>query len=252
MHKSEEKHIFAVYSADLFVRQPAHVNALVVINDQEIVHRIVTVLRMQVGQELLLFDDKNQYQCSLSEIKKNKAITVHILSIVPNVKPKHEIYFMLPLLKKEALEEAVYALTEIGVTSIHLVITIKSQKSLSDKEIARLHKIKIAAAEQSKNMNLPIITKPVSLEQLCSDFKGAKIPAVLFDPAGVPAFEFISELKKQKPSKVIATIGPEGGLTSAEVQMLIKAGFTLCKLTNTVLRAMQAAAVGAGLLASAL
>lgn len=248
MHKTDEKHIFAVYIADLFAHQKVNVGTSVPITDEHVVHRIVTVLRMQIGQELILFDDTNHYQITISDIKKNKAITVKISLIASNPKPNLEIDFVLPLLKKEALEEAIYSLTEIGASSISLVITCKSQKQLTDKEFARLHKVKVSAAEQSKYFAMPVIAKPVALEKF-----GTQIaPALLFDPSGKPALELLLPLHQQKIKKITCLIGPEGGLIASEVQMASQLGFKPCKLTATVLRAVQAAAVGAGLIATIL
>lgn len=252
MHKTEDKHLFAVYVGGLFTKQKPTANASITITDEDLVHRIIVVLRMQIGDELQLFDDSNHYLSCITDIKKTKALTIKINAVMQNAKPKLEINFVLPVLKKEALEETIYSLTEIGVTSIHLAITSKGQKQLTDKEFMRLHKIKIAAAEQSKNFNVPHIAPPIALEKWCNGFNANGMPALLFDPAGKSALELLSALKQKKTNKIFCTIGPEGGLTQTEIQMLSQYGFNLCKLTSTTLRALQAAAVGAGLLASLL
>lgn len=252
MRKTEDKHLFAVFVGNLFVHQKPRANVVTTLTDQDVVHRIVTVLRMQIGEELQLFDDHDYYLAKIIDIKKNKVITLQIISVSANPKPKLEINFLLPLLKKEALEETIYSLTEIGVSSIQLLITDKSQKNLSDKDVARLKKIQIAAAEQSKNFNIPVIAAPMTLERFCSENKLNGIPALLFDPEGKLILELLTEIQQKKISKVFCAIGPEGGLTTAEIQLLMQYGFRMCKLTSTTLRALQAAAVGAGLLASIL
>lgn len=252
MHKTDDAHLFAIYLGDLFLPSKVKKGDIVSITDEQIVHRVVTVLRTQIGQKLILFDDANHYLCTIAGIKKNKEISLEIGSIDQNLKPKIEINFGLPLLKREALEETVYSLTEIGVTKIQLLITNKSQKNLSDKDLIRLHKIKIAAAEQSKNFNMPQIIKPANLETFCAAFKDGSDKAVLFDPTGKSAFELMSRFQNQKIKRITATIGPEGGLAEQEVQLLLRSNFMPCKLTETVLRAVQASAVGAGLLASML
>lgn len=250
MHKADEKHLFAVYVGHLFASQKRAVGNSIIVTDEDVVHRVVTVLRMQIGDELILFDESNHYQVSISDIKKNKALTILISSIAVNPKPDLEIHFVLPLLKKEALEEAVYSLTEIGVSSINLVVTSKSQKQLTDKEMVRLHKVKVSAAEQSKYFAMPTINKPITWETFCAQTDNVGKTALLFDPSGKPALELLLPLHQQKIKKITCLIGPEGGLISSEIQMAIKLGFKPCKLTATVLRAVQAAAVGAGLIAS--
>ena len=252
MHKTDEKHIFAVYVGHLFASQKIAAGNSVQVTDPDVVHRIVTVLRMQIGQELILFDDTNHYQITIADIRKNKALTVMVSSVATNPKPNLEIHFVLPLLKKEALEEAIYSLTEIGVSTISLVVTSKSQKQLTDKEMARLHKVKVSAAEQSKYFALPDISKPVSWEKFCAQQDSVEPAALVFDPSGKPALELLLPLHQQKIKKITCLIGPEGGLISSETQMATQLGFKPCKLTATVLRAVQAAAVGAGLIATIL
>lgn len=251
MHKTDDQHLFAVYVANLFEKQAIQAGSLIVIADQDVAHRIITVLRMQIGDEVQLFDNKKNYLCTITDIKKAKALTVKIISIASNTRPNLEITAVLPILKKESLEEVIYSLTEIGVTAIQLVITHKSQKQLTDKELQRLHKMKVAAAEQSKQFAMPAIASPIVLEKFCTQWDGAD-PALLFDPSGKPALEVITSLKQQKVQKIFFALGPEGGLTNDEIQRLIQRGFISCKLTHTVLRALQAAALGAGLLASLL
>ena len=252
MHKTEDKHIFAVYVGDLFAKQKGVAGSSVLITDQNVVHRIVTVLRLQVGQELILFDDAHHYQVTISDIKKNKAIIIKIDAITQNAQSELEINFVLPVLKKEALEEAVYSLAEIGVACVQLIITTKSQKNISDKDLERLQKMKIAAAQQSKNFAMPAILKPIAFEKFSTAFETDAYPALLFDPSGKPAAQIIGQLQQQKVKKIACLIGPEGGLTALEIQVVSRIGFKACKLTPTVLRAVQAAAVGAGMLASLL
>jgi 16S rRNA (uracil1498-N3)-methyltransferase len=252
MHKADDKHIFAVYVSDVLAKQKIFAGTTVTIIDEEIIHRILNVLRMPIGHKLILFDEKNNYLATLAETKKNKAITLDVHDIASNVKPKLDIEFVLPLLKKEALEETIYSLTEIGVSSISLVTSAKSQKDLIESQMIRLHKMKVAAAEQSKNFSMPTISKPISFEKFCTQFGDNAKTALLFDPLGKSAFEMITQLQQQKIKKIACLIGPEGGLIQSEVQLAHQIGFVSCKLTDTVLRAVQAAAVGAGLVSSLL
>ncbi len=63
---------------------------------------------------------------------------------------------LLPLLKKIALEEALYACVELGAHSVQLVITNKSQHTWVDlKKWCACNEFMIAAAEQSKNFAFP-------------------------------------------------------------------------------------------------
>ncbi len=127
---------------------------------------------------------------------------------------------MLPLLKREAFESALYTLCEMGATSIQPLITQKSRTNWdSEKDFARVLTTMRAAA-------------------------GTKI---FFDPAGMPLKQMLS-LPMTGP--LYGCVGPEGGLTPEEKEHLKALGFVFCRLTPTVLRARQAVAVGLGILRS--
>ncbi len=62
-----------------------------------------------------------------------------------------EIRWCIPLIAKEAFEDIVYNFTAMGVASIQPLVTEKVKRSWGgDRERARLDRIMIAAAEQSK------------------------------------------------------------------------------------------------------
>lgn len=238
---SSDKHIFALH-VPKFWNEKSQVNFLAKIVDPEIVHRLVKVLRVEVSQKFIFFDKFYHGTIEIINISK-KDLTVKILSFENNNQNLLEIIFLLPLLKKEALEEAVYSLAEIGVSKIQLVVTQKSrQKLLHEKEFQRLESIIIAAAEQSKNYSYPHIYSPISLsdvEYRAQSFK------VVFDPQGQSFFDL--RAKKLQQEKVYLLVGPEAGLTLEELQKLENISFQKCSLTSTILRAVQAIAIGSAL-----
>ena len=242
-----DKHIFALFAPN-FWNEKTKIGIVIKIVDQEIFHRLVKVLRIQVGQQFIFFDQINHGIIEVSEVLK-KDLSVKILNFEKNRENLPEIIFLLPLLKKEALEEAVYSLVEVGVSKIQLVVTQKSrQKLLHEKELERLKSIVIAAAEQSKNYNYPEIHSPVNLSKIVTSFendKDAKALKIVFDPEGQSFFDL--RTKKSKQGKNYLLVGPEGGLTLEELQQLENVSFQKSHLTPTILRAVQAVAIGAAL-----
>lgn len=236
-----DKHIFSIYTPNFFDKN-YKVGMEKKVIDEDIVHRLVKVLRIEVGQRIIFFDQYYHGIIKILDISK-KYFSIKVITFEKNSNPSAEIKFLLPLLKKEALEEAVYSLAEIGVSEIQLVITQKSrQRLLHEKEFQRLESIIIAAAEQSKNYIFPKIYAPIDLFdlELGSDFS-----KIIFDAQGISFFEFRS--KKLPQEKICLLIGPEGGLTQEELQRLESLSFKKCRLTPTILRAVQAVAIGAAL-----
>ncbi|MBI2344563.1 16S rRNA (uracil(1498)-N(3))-methyltransferase [Candidatus Dependentiae bacterium] len=236
-----DKHIFAIYIAN-FWNNVYKVDAIVKIIDPDIVHRLIKVLRIQIGQRFIFFDSVYHGIIEISDISK-KYFLVTIINFEKNIEPLVKIKFLLPLLKKEALEEAVYSLVEIGVSEIQLVVTQKSrQKLLNDNEFVRLEAIVVSAAEQSKNYVIPKIKLPIHLSDIQFSLQEQKI---VFDPQGESFFDLKVKILKSKEIHLL--VGPEGGLAKEELQQLEHYLFQKCRLTSTILRAVQAISVGVGL-----
>ncbi len=247
-HQSE-KHLFALHHADLSDEiAGARIGAEISIADSDLTHRIVSILRVEVGESLILFDRNMHAIVSLLSSVKNKLVKVTLQEKNKNSFYSPEIIFLLPVLKKESLETALYSLAEMGVTKIQLVHTQKSQQRWEPREMERAQKIIIAAAEQSKNFGYPqlIAAKPLSavIKQLSSESN-----KLFFDPAGSCLDKQLDQLKANSNSIILA-IGPEGDLTGEEKELLKKADFSFTALTPTILRASQAAAVAAGIIRS--
>jgi 16S rRNA (uracil1498-N3)-methyltransferase len=247
MNNNHDAHLFALYIPSLSDLVKSSHRKSLDITDADFLHRISSVLRLEVGEAVILFDQAAHCTATIFEIVKKKLIRVTVHALVENIVCAPEITFLLPLLKRDALEAALYALTEVGVNKIQLVVTSKSQKSWSQKDQARARKVSIAAAEQSKNFAFPVIHAPIPLEQAfaCINPKSQKF---FFDPTS-PLTP--TELVRGERSAVFTlAIGPEGDLTPTEKQLMQKNGFIFCALTPTILRASQAAALSAGIIRS--
>ena len=248
----DSKHQFALYvptlAADL---KGADVGASVVLHDGHLVRRISSVLRLQPGDTITLFDQSVHMICVLLSVnKKNLKVTLQVKKNNAQLMPS--ITLLLPLLKKDALEAAIYSAVELGVNEIRLVQTEKAQRSWGGaKEFKRLQRIMIAAAEQSKHFSFPELQVPEKLIPLLEDTK--KISAkIFFDPTGAPMLDVVQSLKEKKIEHMLLMVGPEGDLSAEEKASLKNSAFTFCALTPTILRARQAVAVGLGALRSML
>jgi len=243
-HKQQsQKHIFSFY-CPRSIQVSWFAGSTIWLQDQDLIHRLIKVIKIQKDDEFVLFDKKQHVGLHVLAVLK-KEIQVCIVSIQSNVVLQPKITYLLPLLKKDALEQAVYSLAEIGVSEICLVITAKSRQSLmSEKELQRLCSIIIAAAEQSKNYVFPELLEPQELSEAVS---GLSLSAskIVFDASGESFFDVRTKLKDLP--EVALLVGPEGGLMQEELSLLENQNFQMCELTQTTLRAVQAVAVSAAL-----
>ena len=72
-------HQFALYVPDLFLLvKDAHPNHSFNLADAALVHRIITILRLQADDTLILFDRKVQCLVTLNLLVKNKLVKVSL------------------------------------------------------------------------------------------------------------------------------------------------------------------------------
>lgn len=217
------------------------------INDRVLCHRILHVLRLNKGELFTLFDNHKQMICRL-EGGTDRILQALIVSYECNTIHTPHITYMLPLLKKEAFEEALYALTELGANSVQLIQTKKIQRNWGgQKEQERVERIMQAAAEQSKNFAYPKITQPKPLESAMATISQNSIK-IFFDPEGCPLNTIVKSINTELSPHITLICGPEGDLTHEEKSLLNKNGFIFCTLTPTILRAQQAVALSLGAL----
>lgn len=212
--------------------------------DPELWTRLIKVLRLRPNEEFILFNKThNALLRTSSDILLNKRIVCGTVEKVESNKPTTStITLYLPILKKEAFEDALYVAAEVGVQAIVPVITEKSQSDIGEKEKARLEKIIIAACEQAKNFFIPELLSPILLSSII--FDGTKIG---FCEDGAPVETLIPSLKT---SPLAVILGPEAGFTDNEKTILLQNGFCFYKLTPTILRSRDAVTIGLGLIRS--
>ncbi len=248
-HKQQsQKHLFSFYSPGL-IQVSWSSGSVVWLDHQDLVHRLIKVVKVEKDDQLIVFDKQYHVLIQILSVLK-KEIQARVLSVQVNVSLLPKITFLLPLLKKEALEQAIYSLCETGVSEIRLVATEKSRQALLPpaKELERLRNIVVAAAEQSKNYSFPELVEPKKLLDVAADLSAApccsSLSKIVFDVSGVSFFDI---RQKQTQQEVVLLVGPEGGLTADELIFLKDHNFQTCALTQTTLRAIQAVAVSAAL-----
>lgn len=242
--KRDNKHEFSFYLESLTQLLQKN-NKTLSVTDKDLVHRIMFVVRLEIGDECIFFDNQFNAKVSIVQMTKHKSVECRIIEVEKNTHIKPEITILLPLLKRDSFESALYALTETGVNTIQLVITQKSQQKWTAKDHERALSIIHAAAEQSKQFCSVKLIEPVALEKVLHLNASQKI---FFDPAGFH-LSSITDAFNVSQSFILA-IGPEGDLTMQEKELLKKADFMFTALTPTILRACQAASLTVGIIRS--
>ncbi|MFT6765482.1 MAG: RsmE family RNA methyltransferase [Alteromonas naphthalenivorans] len=231
----DNKHEFALYYPELSLQKQKKEFS---ITDQPLIQRIVSVLRLKQGDILTLFDQRIHVQGKLGACSK-KSCSLLVENWHENIHIEPGITVLLPLLKRDAIELAIYSCVALGATTIQLVHTEKTRKWQGDKELDRLIRIIIAAAEQSKHFIFPTINMPIDLVSALEKYQ--QIPYKLFaEPNGKKLLKVLEQCDSKQ--EFVLLVGPEGDLTSSEKELLSKE-FVSCRLTPTILKSEQALAL---------
>jgi len=245
-----EKHEFALFIESLSsCTQEKKIGNNVTFSDEKLLHRIMNVLRLKIHDTCILFDRQIQILAKIISFTGKKQFSVEIQSFQKNIVLQPTITFLLPLLKRDDYEAALYALTEVGVNTIQLVFTQKTTHQWGNKDRERAERILIAAAEQSKNFSYPLLQEPISLDAALTQHAVDCIK-LFFDPAGKKLYDVMALIQAEKTHKIVLLVGPEGDLSLEEKELVRKKAFIFCALTPTVIRAFQAASLGAGFVRS--
>lgn len=209
------------------------------ITDPDIVNQIVRVLRLGVGDRLILGDgNANECICELSDRQKDRVIVSVVERFVNANDPSVRAVLYCAILKRENFELVVQKATEIGVAEIVPVVTQRTVK-LDIKE-ERLRKIIAEAAEQSGRSRLPILHAAIPFDAALVDAKRNDIN-VFFDLSDT-SVDRIDLSGKQRRGLFV---GPEGGWTDEEAFTARAAGCLVASLGLLTLRGETAAIVAA-------
>lgn len=249
----KEKHEFALHIQSLsLLIQKKGPGSTVIFSDEKLFHRMVTVLRLRVDDTSVFFDQAIFITATIVAFVGKKQVHVVIKTIQPTTCLQPKVTFLLPMLKRDDYEAALYALTEVGVNYIQLVFTQKTGNQWAgNRDSERAQRILISAAEQSKNFAYPQLLAPVSLEVALKQNSGAAVK-LFFDPEGELFFDVMQTVHNSQPEHVLLLVGPEGDLSLEEKKIVRTNGFIFCALTPTIMRAVQAAALAAGFVRSLL
>jgi 16S rRNA (uracil1498-N3)-methyltransferase len=200
--------------------------------DEQGSHHLLTVLRMSRGSRIRVFDGEgNHAEATLADVVDKRAIlrVAQILSPLPSPPPVH---LLIGIPKRPAMDLAIRMATEAGVQEIHPMLCERSVPR-GDRD-ARWRKICESACQQSGRTDIPLIhpLRPVREALRLPDEITDRRIALPNSPAGAAA---------SKPSAI--AIGPEGGFTSAEVQLALSMGYTPVGLGPFILRTDTAAVV---------
>ena len=227
------------------------VGEIAVVDGDEGFHA-ATVRRIRPGEALVISDGAGALADCVVESAEKRTLTARVTVRRTAVRPAPPVTVAQAIPKSERAELAVELATEAGADGF---LAWQADRCVArwdgdraDKGLRRWRAVARSAARQSRRPWIPDVEGPLSTTELARRV-GEQVAAgglvlALHESAERP----LADLPVAQAPSVMLIIGPEGGISDAELDRLAAAGATAVRLGPTVLRTSTAAAVALGAL----
>ncbi|RKS87360.1 16S rRNA m(3)U-1498 methyltransferase [Orbus hercynius] len=218
----------------IFQPTPILSNSVIELDDNAFNH-LVRVLRMREGETLTLFDGSNKITPAIIQQIHKKTLVVQTFdSTVDNRESPLNIHLGQVLSRGEKMEFTIQKSVELGVNTITPLLSercgVKLDAERLDKKVQQWQKIAQSACEQCGRNIVPTINPIQKLDNWCASLQD--YTKLTLHPR---AQHGINQLSLPN-ANVALLIGPEGGLTDAEVNMTTAYQFAEILLGPRILR----------------
>lgn len=213
--------------------QPLRSNSDIVLEPQASRH-LSRALRLNIGDELIVFNTENgSFAATITGIDK-KAVTVRIgQGIDDRTESPLNIHLGIALSRGDRFDWVVQKATELGVQTLSPLVTertgVKLTGERAQKKQQHWQQIAISACEQCGRHQVPEL-RPITKLQDWLDNTAAQRKFVLHHRATPNAS------MEETVTSVALLIGPEGGLSETEIDAAENAAFIALQLGPRVLR----------------
>jgi 16S rRNA (uracil1498-N3)-methyltransferase len=209
-----------------------------------------TVRRVRVGEKVDLVDGRGtRASCTVRAVLRDVVeLDVDRRTVEPPSSPR--LVLVQALAKGDRGELAVELATEVGIDEVvpwaAARCIVKWEGERGEKALSRWRSTAREAAKQSRRSWLPEVTAASSTAQVVQRARAAAATLVLHEGSSRP----LSGLALPATGDVLLVVGPEGGVTDAEVAELEAAGATAVRLGASVLRTSTAGAAAAAVVSA--
>lgn len=202
----------------------------------ELVRHIFRVLRLAVGDEVVLLDGLgNHFRCRLEALSDREGAAA-ILERWRDSDSGFDIQLIQALPKGEKYDLVLQKGTELGISRFTPVWSERSlvqiDRQRAAKKQLRWQRIVTEAARQSSRHLLPGCDQPVALAEALADCR-QELKLMLWEAGSRPLAEVLPPLP---PANAAILVGPEGGFSEKEADLARQAGFRPVHLGPRILR----------------
>lgn len=197
---------------------------------------LVRVLRLQPGDACVLFNgDGNDYDARIASVGKRSVEAGIVGARAVDNESSLRITLVQGIARGEKMDWILQKATELGVAGIVPVASERSEVKLdaerAGKRLAHWRSVVVSACEQSGRSRIPEVAAAQPLQAALSGLP--PVSRFLLDPE---ATQSIAGLSQPLDSGCVLAVGPEGGWSPRDREILREAGFSGLRLGPRILR----------------
>lgn len=218
----------------------------------EVAGHAVRVRRMGAGEELELIDGTGVRLRGTIQEGTSESVTLSVTEVIEEPQQRPRLVLVQALAKNDRDIQAIEAATEVGVDA---VIPWAAQRSIADWPAKKAHKmaakwtnVLTAATLQARRARVPELGELIRGTTVTQLVTPTSRVIVLDETESTGLTEAVNDLGEGSATQgdideIVVIVGPEGGITPAEVDALVSAGARTAVLGPTILRASTAGPV---------
>jgi 16S rRNA (uracil1498-N3)-methyltransferase len=213
-------------------------------------HHAATVKRLRAGESLVLSDGQGSWAPATVLAAEGRSLAVDVGAVEYDAAPVVSVTLVQALPKGERSDLAIDLATEAGVDAIvpwqasRCVARWDGASGKADRGRQKWQRIAREAAKQSRRRRIPRVGELAGAADVVAEIHAADLAVVLHEEGSMP----LSSVPLPPSGIIVLVVGPEGGLTSDELDRFAAAGARVARLGPEVLRTSTAAAVALGAL----
>jgi 16S rRNA (uracil1498-N3)-methyltransferase len=195
------------------------------------------VMRMKENDKIEVIYDEVVYLCEITTLSVNSVKLKVLNKKITEDESSVKVTIAISLVKEQKWDFILQKTTELGVSQIIPLslsrTLIKLDNNKYNKKCERWNKICKEAAEQSHRVTIPNISKQMNINDLVKLDYDLKIVCSTTD-VNQNLKQVLSKHKRY--DRILVVIGPEGGISPAEEELLATNGFIKTSLGKFILR----------------
>lgn len=209
----------------------------------EDVNHIKNVLRLKIDDDIEVcnIDTTKNYICGIKNINNDNIECIILKEKFSEAESNIEIHIFQGLPKADKMELIIQKSIELGAKEFIPVemerCVVKLDSKSANKKIERWQKISEVAAKQSGRDIIPKINEVINIKKICNLIEDYDIVLLAYEGEKDNYLKNeLSKLNNKSNLKIGIIIGPEGGITTEEVNLLKNSGAKVITLGNRILR----------------